>query len=661
MRARPFGKLLIANRGEIACRVMRTARRMGIKTVAVYSEADDRARHVAEADEAVSIGPAPASESYLRIDYIIAAAKQSGSEAVHPGYGFLSENEAFAEACSKAGLVFVGPPASAIKAMASKSAARQLMQAAGVAVVPGYDKAQDDKSLASAVAKIGFPVLIKPTAGGGGKGMRIVAKQSELAEALAGARSEAKRSFGDDQLLIEKYVAKARHIEVQVFGDTHGNVVSLYERDCTLQRRYQKVIEEAPAPTLNAPQREALWEQARTAARAIGYVGAGTVEFIADGEHFYFLEMNTRLQVEHPVTEAITGLDLVEWQLRVASGEKLPLAQSEIRAVGHAIEARVYAEDPDRDLLPSTGKLVGWREPRGARVDSGFREGDSASQYYDPLLAKVIVKAETRSAALAKLDAALADFAIAGVASNISLLRALARDPHVFSSDIDTHFVDRFLARDIGIAAPSEPEIAAACAAVLAREQSMQRELNAASPWHRRDGWMMAGERRRQISFRRGEAVHDAAVIYTRNGLKVEINGRTQAFSVAAIDDYSFDFVLDDHKRRAVMAWAGRDLLLSTGRGTYSLHWIDPFEAEDSTAAGAHSLTAPMSGTVTRLVASPGEKLERGAAILVIESMKMEHLVRAPRAGLLKSIGCMAGDFVQQGVELAEFEAEAEN
>ena len=655
--ARPFGRLLIANRGEIACRVMRTAHAMGLKTVAVYSEADARARHVAESDEAVLIGPAAASESYLNIERIISAAKQSGAEAVHPGYGFLSENEDFAEACADAGLVFVGPPVAAIKAMASKSAARQLMQAAGVAIVPGYDQAaQDDKALSAAAAQIGFPVLIKPTAGGGGKGMRIVAKQSELSEALKAARSEAKRSFGDDRLLIEKYIGKARHIEVQVFGDTHGNIVSLFERDCTLQRRYQKVIEEAPSSTLSVAQREALWEQARAAARAVSYVGAGTVEFIADGENCYFLEMNTRLQVEHPVTEMITGLDLVEWQLRVASGERLPLAQNEIAAFGHAVEARVYAEDPDRDLLPSTGQVVEWREPAATRVDSGFRSGDLVSQYYDPLLAKVVVSAPTRAAALSKLDAALGEFAISGVASNISLLRALARHPLVRANDIDTHFIERFLGTDGGPKLDAS-EIAAACGAVLAREQAAPSSASQ-SPWQQLDGFMIAGERRRHMAFRHRDAVLEGTIVHTRSGLKIEIERNTRALSVTRIDEHSFEVTLDGHKRRALAAWAGRSLSLSTPNGSYALTWVDPFEATSDAAAGLHGLIAPMSGTVARLIATPDTRLDRGAAVLVIESMKMEHLVRAPSSGLLKSIACKAGDFVQQGAELADFEAD---
>src|SRR5213082_749024 len=444
-----FSKTLIANRGEIACRIIRTARLMGIATVAVYSEADAGALHVALADEARRIGPPPAREGYLNIAVIIEAARQSGAEAVHPGYGFLSENADFAEACAKAGLVFIGPPAAAIRAMGSKAAAKALMEAHGVPVVPGYHgEAQDAASLAAEAERIGYPVLIKASAGGGGHGMRIVTRADEFARALVGAKREAAGAFGDDRVLIERYLERPRHIEVQVFGDTHGNIVHLWERDCSIQRRHQKIVEEAPAPGLDEAGRKKLGEMAVAAARAVRYVGAGTVEFIADGasaKNFYFMEMNTRLQVEHPVTEAITGTDLVEWQIRVANGEALPLRQDAIALHGHAIEVRLYAENPERGFLPATGTLHGLHLPDAdlARVDAGVRQGDAVTPFYDPMLAKVIAWGDDRDTARAKLQRALADTAILGVATNLAFLHRVIGEPDFAAGKIDTGFIER--------------------------------------------------------------------------------------------------------------------------------------------------------------------------------------------------------------------------
>ena len=447
MLVRPFTSLLIANRGEIACRIIRTAKRMGLRTIAVYSEADASARHVKAADEARLIGPPPARESYLDIERILAAAKASGAEAIHPGYGFLSENAEFAEVCAEAGLIFVGPPASAIRAMGSKSAAKALMEQADVPVVPGYHgKAQDLATFARAAKRLGYPVLLKAVAGGGGKGMRVVRGIDELEAAVAGAKREALAAFGDDSLLMEKFVERPRHIEVQVFGDAHGEIVSLFERECTLQRRHQKVIEEAPSAALNDERREALYEAARKATATIGYVGAGTVEFVADARDAYFIEMNTRLQVEHPVTEMITGLDLVEWQLRIAMGERLPLRQDEITRRGHAVEARIYAEDASAGFLPSIGEISHWRAPvedAGLRIDTGFGAGDIAFQHYDPMLAKVIAHAGTRDSALTKLRSTLARFEIAGVTTNIPFLVRLLAEEAVIANEVDTGFIER--------------------------------------------------------------------------------------------------------------------------------------------------------------------------------------------------------------------------
>ena len=502
-----FGKILIANRGEIACRVIATTRRMGIATVAVYSDADARARHVALADESWPIGPAPARESYLVGERIIEIARRAGAEAIHPGYGFLSENADFAAACATAGVVFIGPPVGAIRAMGSKSAAKTLMEKAGVPLVPGYHgESQDMATLAAAAARLGYPVLIKASSGGGGKGMRIVERAAELEAAIGSAKREALASFGDDQVLVEKYLTQPRHIEIQVFADTHGNAVSLFERDCSIQRRHQKVLEEAPAPGMPPERRRQMGEAALAAARAVGYVGAGTVEFIAEDGEFWFMEMNTRLQVEHPVTEMITGLDLVEWQLRVAAGERLPLTQDEIAIRGHAIEARIYAEDPERDFLPSIGTLTHLRQPaetNEVRVDTGVREGDSITPYYDPMIAKLIVWGPDRDTAARRLANALDQYEIVGVATNLGLLRAIAENPAFLSADLDTGFIGRH----IQLAASAEtPEPAAWAAAALAVLEQ-QRVVAPKDPWDLADLFRLNGDADQEILLRTGDTV----------------------------------------------------------------------------------------------------------------------------------------------------------
>jgi len=658
---RRFRTLLIANRGEIACRVIRTARAMGLRTVAVYSEADRGAMHVAMADEAVLLGPARARDSYLNIERVIEAARRS-AEAVHPGYGFLSENAEFADACAKAGLVFVGPTAAMMTAMGSKSGSKALMEKAGVPLVPGYHgENQDEAILAKAADKIGFPVLVKASAGGGGRGMRVVRSAAELGAAITSAKREAKAAFGDDRMLIEKYVDNPRHIEVQVIGDSHGNLVSLFERECTLQRRHQKVIEEAPSPTLNARQREAVCEAARTAAGAVNYVGAGTIEFVSDGKDVFFIEMNTRLQVEHPVTELITGVDLVEWQLRVAFGEKLPLAQDQIRMNGHAIEARVYAENPQKNFMPSVGKIRTWRIPPetdGLRIDAGYREGDAVSPYYDAMLAKVIAFAPTREAAIDRLNRGLEETDVRGIITNTPFLAALITHPKVRANKIDTGFIERELkALTPAPAEPGDLELAAAVAAIHGDEAAAAGQ--ARSPWNT-SGWMPVGRRERVFVFRVGHGPETKVTLHYGSGPStLAIDNREIAFASAASEMGGCDVTLDGVKSHIVAVIEGHELYLRTRNGRFELHWVDPFGGETEEQTGEDKIVAPLPGTVVALLAQEGATLEKGAAILTLEVMKMEQTLRAPFAGVLKTIKCKVGDIVQEGVELAVVEPNA--
>ena len=657
---RRFRTLLIANRGEIACRVIRTAKAMGLRTVAVYSEADRDAMHVAMADEAVLLGPARARDSYLNIDRVIAAARQSGAEAVHPGYGFLSESAEFAQACADAGLIFVGPTADMIRAMGSKSGSKMLMEKAGVPLVPGYHgEAQDEATLAKSADKIGFPVLVKASAGGGGRGMRIVRSAGELAAAIVSAKREAKAAFGDDRMLIEKFVQNPRHIEVQIIGDSHGNLLSLFERECTLQRRHQKVIEEAPSPTLNARQRETVCAAARKAAAAVNYVGAGTIEFVSDGKDVFFIEMNTRLQVEHPVTELITGIDLVEWQLRVAFGEKLPLMQDEIKLNGHAIEARVYAENPHKNFMPSVGKIRTWRMPEpsnGLRIDAGYREGDAVSPHYDAMLAKVIAWAPNRDAAIERLNRGLEESDVRGIVSNIPFLAALVTHPAVRANAIDTGFIERELKNlTPPSAAPGDLELCAAVAAILGEEAKAAR-AEAHSPW-RTAGWMPVGRRRRVFTFRHApEAAQEICLHYGSGPAALSIGEREFTFASSPREDGGFDLTLNGMKSHVVAVIEGHELYLRTRNGRFDLHWVDPFGGDDEEQVGEDKIVAPLPGTVVALLAEVGARLEKGAPILTLEVMKMEQTLRAPFAGVLKALKCKVGDIVQEGVELAEVE-----
>ena len=660
---RRFHTLLIANRGEIACRVIRTARAMGLRSVAVYSEADRGAMHVAEADEAVLLGPARARDSYLNIERVIEAARRSGAEAVHPGYGFLSENAGFAQACVDAGLVFVGPTADMMIAMGSKSGSKTLMEKAGVPLVPGYHgEAQDEATLAAAADRIGFPVLVKASAGGGGRGMRVVRSAGELAAAIVSAKREAKAAFGDDRMLIEKYVDNPRHIEVQVIGDSHGNLVSLFERECTLQRRHQKVIEEAPSPTLSPAQREAVCAAARKAAAAVNYVGAGTIEFVSNGKDVFFIEMNTRLQVEHPVTELITGINLVEWQLRVAFGERLPLAQQDIGFNGHAIEARVYAENPQKNFMPSVGRIKTWQTPPavdGLRIDAGYRKGDTVSPYYDAMLAKVIAWAPTRQAAIDKLNHGLQETDVRGVITNIPFLSALVTHPDVRANAIDTGFIERELNNlTAGSNEAGALELGAAVATVLADEKAAAAS-DAHSPW-RSFGWMPVGRRQRAFSFRHGQGVeHKASLHYGVGPSTLTIGEREFAFAHSVSAEGEIDLTLDGVISRVVSDIEGHELYLRTRNGRFDLHWVDPFGGDDEEQVGEDKIVAPLPGTVVALLAEEGATLEKGAPILTLEVMKMEQTLRAPFAGVLKKIKCKVGDIVQEGVELAEVEPAA--
>jgi 3-methylcrotonyl-CoA carboxylase alpha subunit len=656
-----FGKILIANRGEIACRVIRTARRLGIATVAVYSEADRGAMHAELADEAWPIGPPPAAESYLSIHAILDAMRNSGAEAVHPGYGFLSENAEFAEACAAAGVVFIGPSASAIRRMGSKAEAKALMQRSGVPLVPGYHgEEQDPARLIDRAERIGFPVLIKATAGGGGRGMRVVADASELASALAAAKREAAGAFGDDRMLIEKYLPRARHIEIQIFADSHGNAVHLFERDCSIQRRYQKVLEEAPAPGLDARRRAAMGKAAVTAARAVGYVGAGTVEFIADAESFYFIEMNTRLQVEHPVTEMVTGLDLVEWQFRVAAGEALPVDQGDLRLHGHAIEARLYAEDPDRGFLPQTGTLHGLQFPPPdiARVDTGVRQGDRVTPFYDPMLAKIIVWGEDRPAALGRLRRALAGTAVLGVVTNLGFLVRVADHPEFAAAAIDTGFIERY--RD-GLLpghrpAPGTALAAAAIARLVVRSAAATASAAGSgdpnSPWARTDGWRLCGAGRQEVVFRDGAEERTVIAIARGGDWLLSVGEETISAAGERRLDGSVRVVLDDVRGRATVLDHGAETAVFLGGENWRLVEIDPLAAREGDDPGAGRLTAPMPGRVTQLFVQAGDAVRRGEPLMVIEAMKMEHTVAAPVDGTVEAVRFAVGDLVEEGAEL---------
>jgi len=681
-----FKKILIANRGEIACRVAATARKLGIQTVAVYSDADAQAKHVQVCDEAVHIGGSAPKDSYLRWERILQAAKDTGAQAVHPGYGFLSENEDFAKACAAAGLVFIGPPASAILAMGLKAESKQLMEKAGVPLVPGYHgKDQDPALLQREADRIGYPALIKASAGGGGKGMRVVNSSAEFADALASCKREAINSFGDDAVLIEKYVQRPRHIEIQVFGDTHGNCVYLFERDCSVQRRHQKVLEEAPAPGMTEALRKQMGEAAVAAAKAVNYVGAGTVEFIVEqtaydkpeSMKFYFMEMNTRLQVEHPVTEAITGLDLVEWQLRVAHGEPLPLQQDDLRIHGHAIEARICAENPDNNFLPATGTLAVYRKPAcssfalpsdaqaGVRIDDGVREGDSISPFYDSMVAKLIVHGSTREQALARLDQALSHTRIVGLTTNVQFLRHILKTDSFATAKLDTALIQR----EEKVLFAQEPlGLALTAAAVVAHTLHQEAALKGNDPFSSRDGWRAYGVATRRFGFVFHGQAQSVLLTYGHDGvshLSLTEQVGEAASSVAVEISGPLHWRAEDGQ--LVIHFAGQQarvqvFMYSEGaddvahvfaaQGATRISVVDALAHAGEVQEAGGRLTAPMPGKVVSFAVKVGDKVKAGQALAVMEAMKMEHTMAAPADGEVLELLYAPGDQVAEGAEL---------
>ncbi|HMT93682.1 acetyl/propionyl/methylcrotonyl-CoA carboxylase subunit alpha [uncultured Thiothrix sp.] len=662
-----FTKILIANRGEIACRVARTARRLGIKTVAVYSTADAKAEHVKACDEAYWIGEAPAAESYLHGDKILAIAKLSGAQAIHPGYGFLSENAGFAESCKAAGVVFIGPPTQAIIAMGLKSESKRLMTEAKVPLVPGYHGADQAIDLLREQSQtIGYPQLIKASAGGGGKGMRVVKSFDEFDAALASAKREAISSFGNDAVLIERYLQKPRHVELQVFADTLGNVVHVFERDCSVQRRHQKVIEEAPAPQMTPELRHAMGQAAINAAKAIGYVGAGTVEFLLDqsGE-FFFMEMNTRLQVEHPVTEMISGQDLVEWQLRVANGEPLPLTQEQLKINGHAFEARVYAETPERDFLPSTGRVSTLIAPETndfVRIDTGIRQGDEVSMFYDPMIAKLIVWGQDRTQALQRLQEALSKYYIGGLNTNLEFLGNLARSADFAAGDVHTGFIEQHMAELFPEpSTPPDEVFAAALWCELdhtqARASKAQRQtLDPCSPWAIADAWRMNQASIDPFEFQVGEALYSIQGMQRNGTYYLKLATGEKPLSGERIQGDEWQIVLGQKTLRIKIIQSGNTWLVFWNNKVWHLNLHDPVHEADDQGVHGGGLTAPMAGTVLDVMVKVGDQVKAGDALMVMVAMKMEHTIAAPKEGIVQEIYFQVGDQVKDGDTLLSLE-----
>lgn len=657
-----FTKILIANRGEIACRIIKTARSMGVRTVALYSDADKEARHVAMADESFYIGASAPSESYLKGEHILEIAKKSGAQAIHPGYGFLSENADFARLCEDNGVAFVGPSADAIDAMGSKSAAKEIMQAAKVPLVPGYHgEAQSDELLVTEANKMGFPLLIKAAYGGGGKGMRIVESSSEVLEAIHSARREASSSFGNDKLLMERYLRQPRHVEVQVFADSQGNCIYLSDRDCSIQRRHQKVVEEAPAPGLSDALRKAMGEAAVAAAKAIDYRGAGTVEFLLDtDDSFYFMEMNTRLQVEHPVTEMVTGQDLVKWQLMVASGSELPLTQDEVRIHGHSFEVRIYAEDPQNDFLPASGKLNFLREPEQSmhvRIDSGIRENDVISNFYDPMIAKLIVWDESRPRALQRLVHALASYQISGLKHNIEFLANIVEHQSFVDSDFSTDFIERYGDALIGQVTNDEHTALALaalyqlCARKAAAQASAVNSRDPHSPWGQASGFRLNASSSHSLSLLDGQQqLHQLSVdevagkyLLTLNDVSLELRG--------SLHDEQLHAEINGHRSKVAVSHEGEEFTLFFNSGSYHFKVMQT-EIVEEQASSEDKLKAPMNGTVVTHLAQVGDTVEAGQGLLVMEAMKMEYTIEAPFNGTVSEFYFSPGELVSDGALL---------
>jgi 3-methylcrotonyl-CoA carboxylase alpha subunit len=663
-----FNKILIANRGEIACRVIRTCKRLGIKTVAVYSEADASAQHVLQADEAFHIGGSRPAESYLKGDVILAVAKRCGAEAVHPGYGFLSENETFARNCEAAGIAFIGPTADAIEKMGSKSAAKALMETAGVPVVPGYhDGEQDPAFLAAQSKKIGYPQLIKAVAGGGGKGMRLVERAEEFVPQLDAAKREAKNAFGNDDVLIERFIKGPHHIEFQVFGDTHGNFVHLFERECSIQRRHQKILEETPSPFLDQVDdlmRDTMGAAAVAAARAINYRGAGTIEFIAgENREFFFMEMNTRLQVEHPITEMITGEDLVEWQLLVAAGEPLPLTQTEIITGGHAIEVRICAENPDNDFLPEIGKLEVFATPdtidgEDVRLDTGVVGGDEISVFYDPMIAKLITWGTDRPEAVRRMQGALAETEVIGVKTNLAFLQSLVRHPAFLAGDTDTAFIAKHKARLLEKTIVSDFVLAAACAQVIADEALDQ---TGSDVWDDRAGWRLNQHASRLVEFiapgsgTEKETEIACHVQRLADGWHFVRGANAATFTWLQHEDGAFHIRLNGQAKTLRVVRAGDTLTVLSDDGRVTLALFDPFHFEAEDGANEGRLTAMMPGRVVKLMAAAGEQVKKGQALIIMEAMKMEHTIVSPRDGVVERVAFQVGEMVPADAVLFSF------
>lgn len=667
-----FTKILIANRGEIACRVIETAHKMGIRCVAVYSDADANAMHVQMADEAYHIGPAPSKDSYLKANVILDVAKRAGAQAVHPGYGFLSENPDFAQACADNNIVFIGPPVGAIESMGSKSAAKLIMEKANVPLVPGYHgDNQDPAFLKSEAERIGYPLLLKAAFGGGGKGMRVVENSDEFDAALASAKREAMAGFGNDTMLMERYLTQPRHVEIQVFADSRGNAVYLAERDCSVQRRHQKVVEEAPAPNMSAPLRKEMGEAAVRAAKAIQYEGAGTVEFLLDQDgSFYFMEMNTRLQVEHPVTEMITGQDLVKWQLLVASGETLPLSQEQVTLDGHAIEVRLYAEDPDNEFLPATGTLNYLREPEQGphvRVDTGVRENDEVSAFYDPMIAKLIVWDESRSRAIQRMLRALDDYRISGVTTNLSFLSSILEHPAFQGAELETNFIAKH-EQDLFAKSKQESHRALLLAALyrfLKQQQENTAHANTSSdphsPWNLASGWRMNADPSQQVSLLDHEQTpHTIKIIEVAEGeLELELDGETIS-AIGQLHQDELTAVLDGHKFTVTISEQGQDITVFNKQqmSRFSLNQTD-YDNQDS-QDGKGGLTAPMNGTVVSVLVKAGDAVKADQGLVIMEAMKMEYTISAPADGVVSEVFYSEGDMVEDGAVLVDIESEEE-